>query len=130
MSDVEALSSAKLPRPRFRYSPLIRAGDFYKTAGMVALSPETGSLESGGAGAETARILANLVAALPDFGLTLDHLVGATIFTTDFERFPQINEAWNQVFTDEQRPPARTAVGVSRLPLNATVEMEFLFYKR
>lgn len=130
MSDIEALSSQHLPRPRFRYSPLIRAGDFYKTAGMIALRADTGILESGGAKAETARILANLTAALPDFGLSIEDLVSATIFTTRFEDFAGINDAWNDVFTADRRAPARTAVGVSRLPLDAAVEMEFWFYKR
>ena len=111
---VEALSSDNLPAPRFRYSALVKAGPFYKTAGMIALDTQTGELEPGGAGAETAKILANLVGALPDFGLTLDDLYSATIFTTDFAAFPDINSAWEAVFTPDQRPPARTALGVSR----------------
>ena len=130
MSDIEALSSERLPRPHFRYSPLIRAGDLYKSAGMIALIPETGTLERGDAKAQTARILTNLTNALPDFGLSLDDLMSATIYTTRFEEFAGINEAWNEVFTTERRAPTRTAVGVHKLPLDAVVEMEFWFYKR
>ena len=126
---IEALSSARLPAPRFRYSPLIKAGPFYKTAGMIGLDQATGALEPGGAGAEAARILKNLTAAMPDFGLGLDDLVSANIYTTEFARFPDINTAWEAVFTPEQRPPARSAMGVVALPLGAAVEMDFLFYR-
>ena len=127
---IEALSSDNLPAPRFRYSPLVKAGPFYKTAGMLALNKQTGQLEAGGAGAETARIISNLLDALPDFGLSLDDLVSATIFTTQMDRFPDINKAWEAVFGADMRLPARTAIGVSALPLNAAVEMEFWFYRQ
>ena len=126
---IEALSSENLPAPRFRYSPLVKAGPFYKTAGMIALNKETGQLEPGGAGPETARILSNLLEALPDFGLSLDDLVSATIFTTQMDRFPEINKSWEAVFSADTRLPARSAVGATALPLNAAVEMEFWFYK-
>ena len=126
---IESLSSEKLPRPRFRYSPLIKSGPWYKTAGMIALDRDSGTLEPGGAGAETAKILNNLLEALPDFDLSLGDLVSATIYTTDFDQFPAINTAWEAVFSTDMRLPARTAVGVSALPLNAAVEMEFTFYK-
>lgn len=129
MKMIEALSSVNLPAPRFRYSPLVKAGPFYKTAGMIALDKDNGELESGGAGAETGKILNNLLQALPDFGLTLAELVSATIYTTQFDQFPAINQAWESVFTEDIRAPARTALGVSALPLGATVEIEFMFYK-
>ncbi len=125
---IEALSSTNLPAPRFRYSPLVKAGPFYKTAGMIALDKDSGELESGGAGPEAAKILANLIAALPDFSLSLEHMVSATIYTTDFTEFPAINVAWEDVFTEDIQAPARTSIGVSALPLRATVEIEFIFY--
>ena len=126
---IEALSSENLPAPRFRYSPLVKSGPYYKTAGMIALDKDSGELEPGGAGPETAKILKNLLEALPDFNLSLDDLVSATIYTTRFDQFPAINQAWEAVFTEDIRLPARTSIGVNALPLNATVEMEFLFYK-
>ena len=58
---IESLSSKNLPAPRFRYSPLVKSGPFYKTAGMIALDKDSGELEPGGAGPETAKILKNLL---------------------------------------------------------------------
>jgi 2-iminobutanoate/2-iminopropanoate deaminase len=126
---IEALSSANLPAPRFRYSPLVKSGPFYQTAGMIALDKDSGELEAGGAGAETRKILRNLTGALADFGLTLEHLLSATIYTTDFANFPAINDAWETVILADSRLPARTSIGVNALPLGATVEIEFRFYK-
>ncbi|MGR8950532.1 MAG: RidA family protein [Gammaproteobacteria bacterium] len=126
---IEALSSKNLPAPRFRYAPLVKSGPFYQTAGMIALDVASGEIESGGAGAETAKILDNLQAALPDFNLSLEDLISATIYTTDFASFPAINEAWEAVFAADSRLPARTSIGVAALPLGALVEMEFRFYK-
>lgn len=123
------LTSPTLPQPRFRYSPCVRIGSTYQTAGMIALDPATGTLEPGGPGAETKRILENLLAALPDFGLSLNDLLIARIFTTRFDAFPEINAAWEAVFTDDMVPPARTSVGVAALPLDASVEIEFTFQK-
>ena len=45
------------------------------------------------------------------------------------DQFPDINRAWEAVFKQDSRLPARAAIGVNALPINATVEMEFLFYK-
>ena len=127
---IKALSSKNLPAPRFRYSPLVKSGPFHKTAGMIALDKDSGELEPGGAGPETAKILNNLMEALPDFGLSLDDLFSVTIYTTRFDQFPEINKSWEAVISADMRLPARTAVGVNALPINAAVEMEFWFYKQ
>ena len=126
---IQSLSSKNLPAPRFRYSPLVKAGPIYKTAGMIALDKDSGQLETGGVGAETTKILANLLGALPDFGLTLGDLVSANIYTTRMDQFAEVTRAWEAVFPQDTRPPARTSVGVSALPLGASVEIEFMFYR-
>jgi len=126
--NITALQSPRLPKPRFLYSPVVKAGPWFTFSGMVALDATSGKLEPGGPGAETAKILQNLTSALPDFGLSLSDLVQARIYTTRFDEFPAINAAWEKTFAASNRPPARTSVGVAALPLGASVEMEFVFY--
>ena len=118
-----------LPAPKFRYSPCVKAGPFYHMAGMIALDPATGTLEAGGPYNETRRILQNILIAAQSLQLQLTDLVTATIYTTRFEEFAAINRAWEEVFTAAVPPPARTSIGVAALPLGATVEIEFRFYK-
>ncbi len=127
---VESLLSKKLTAPKFKYSQLVKAGPHYYCSGLIALDNETGELISGGVGKETEVILANLQLLMEEFNLTWSHLAFARVFTSDFEHFSEFNTAWEQVFNNlEVSPPARSSVGVSTLPLNATIEIEFTFYK-
>jgi 2-iminobutanoate/2-iminopropanoate deaminase len=126
--NITAPQSPRLPKPRFLYSPVVKAGPWLIFSGMVALDATSGKLETGGPGSETAKILENLTAALPDFGLSLSNLVQARIYTSRFDEFPAINTEWEKSFASSNRPPARTSVGVAALPLGASVEMEFVFY--
>lgn len=113
--------------PKFRYSPAVRMGPFVKTAGMVGLSPETGELVMGGAGAEFRQILENLNSLVAENDLP-GVPMSATIYCTAFHRFREINEIWDAHFAGEPALPARSAVGVSQLPIGAQVEADFLFY--
>lgn len=124
----EIITFKNLPAPRFRYSPCVKTGPFYEFAGMIGLGTE-GKLNSGGVSGETRQILTNLLIAAGEIGLSLQNLVSATIYTTRFEEFPAINKVWEEFFSEDVPPPARTSVGVAALPLNATVEMSFRFYK-
>ena len=126
---IRALSSTALPQPRFRYTPVIQAGPWYIFSGMVALDSRTGALEPGGPGSEMAKILANVTGALPELGLKLAELATVRIFTTRLDQFPAINTARENWLSDHSPPPARSAVGVAALPLGASVEVEFAFYK-
>lgn len=116
--------SGVLPAPRFRYSPVVCAGPFVFVSGMVGLDAATGALAAGGAGPEAARILANLKLLLDEQGWSLEQIVVARIFCSDFAAFAEVNAAWEECFAGTV-PPARTSVGVSALPLGAAVEMEF-----
>jgi 2-iminobutanoate/2-iminopropanoate deaminase len=117
-----------LPAPRFRYSQCVKAGPFLHMAGMIGSDPKTGQLAPGGPYAETKQILANLAAAARELGVSFADLVSVNIYTTRFDEFPAINKAWEEVFGDDLRPPARTSVGVAALPAGATVEIESRFY--
>jgi 2-iminobutanoate/2-iminopropanoate deaminase len=124
----ELITSSHIPAPRFRYTPCVKSGAAGFVSGMVALDPDTGALVQGGVGPQARRILDNLLLALPDYGFALDELCLARIYTTQMERFTEINVAWENVFASTS-PPARTSVGVVALPLGAEVEMEFFFMK-
>jgi 2-iminobutanoate/2-iminopropanoate deaminase len=125
----QVLSSSHLPRPRFFYSPVVKTGPWTLVSGMIALDVATGALETGGPAAETRKILDNLKAALPDLDLEITDLCRARIYTTRFDAFPAINDAWTAALDGVTNPPARTSLGVSALPLGASVEIEFDFFK-
>ncbi len=124
----ELISFKSTPSPRFRYTPCVKTGPFYEFSGMIGLSPD-GKLAQGGVEGETRQILTNMVSAAKEIHLGLDHLASVNIFTTRFEEFPTINKVWEEFFTQDIPPPARTSIGVAALPLGATVEMSFRFYR-
>lgn len=120
------IASQALPRPRFRYSPVVRVGPLVFVSGMVALDPVGGGLVDGDAGVQTTRILDNLGALMKEQGWDFQQLVLARIYCVDFAAFGLVNQAWEAFFAGHE-PPARTSVGVAALPLGALVEIEFQF---
>jgi len=125
----ENLHSTKLVAPKFKYTPCVKTGPFYHFSGMVGLDPKTGAMATGGVYGESAMILANMYTFASELLLDLNHLASAHIYTTKMNEFADINRAWEEVFSGEVGPPARTSVGVAALPVGALVEMEFMFYK-
>lgn len=124
----ELITFKSTPAPKFRYSPCVKTGPFYEFSGMVGLTKE-GKLANGGVEGETRQILFNMVSAASELGLKVTDMVVANIFTTKFEEFPVINKVWEEIFTEDVPPPARTSLGVAALPLGSLVEMSFRFYK-
>ena len=124
----ELINFKSTPAPRFRYTPCVKTGPFYEFSGMIGLGTD-GKLAPGGVEAETRQILRNMISAAKEVDLNLLHLTSVNIFTTRFDEFPIINKVWEEFFTSDVPPPARTSVGVAALPLGSTVEMAFRFYR-
>ncbi len=76
----------------------------------------------GGVGAETRQALANLEALLAGEGASLAHVVKTTVFLRHITDYPAMNDAYVAVFGDHR--PARSAVAVAAIPLDALVEVE------
>lgn len=115
------------PAPHFKYSPVVRAGQFIFVSGMVGLDPETGNLIPGGLATESKRIFDNLQNICFELDISIDQLMLARVYCSDFSLFPAFNDVWNEFFK-ERVPPARTSVGNVALPLGALIEMEFQLF--
>lgn len=103
------------------YSQAVTVGNLVYTAGQVGMDPETGDLCLG-TKAQTEQAMKNLQAVLEAAGTGLEHVVKTTIFMADISDYQQINDIYSGFFEDA--PPARSAVEVARLPLEARVEIE------
>ena len=102
------------------YTPVVRAGDWLVVSGQVGI--RDGKLISGGTSDQLRQALANLRALLEAEGAGLDRVVKTTVFLRHMSDYPAMNEAYTEVFGDHR--PARSAIGVAELPLNALVEVE------
>jgi 2-iminobutanoate/2-iminopropanoate deaminase len=104
------------------YSQAIRHGNVLWCSGALPLDPATGELVGDSPAAETTRCLANLQAICRAAGTELARAVRMTIYTTQLERFAEVNEAYGAFF--EADPPARVTIGVAALPKDAHVEID------
>jgi 2-iminobutanoate/2-iminopropanoate deaminase len=104
------------------YSQAITAGGLVWVSGQIALDPESGQLVEGGIEAETTQVMKNLQAVLEAAGSGLERIVKATIYLTDLGDFEAVNEVYGSCFAHS--PPARVCIEVSRLPREASVEID------
>lgn len=109
------------------YSQAVRVGDFIYTSGQVALDPATGQIVSGGIEAQTTRALENLKAVLEAAGSSLGQVFKTTVFLKDMNDFAAMNAIYGKYLAPEGAvAPARSTVGVARLPKDALVEIEII----
>ncbi len=126
----KAQISQNLAKPAFKYSHVTQVGAHYYMSGLLAQDRQTGALMGDTAGDQAVKILENLQVLMNEFQLGFEHLAIARIFTTQMDKFAEINAAWEQLFNNiSEAPPARTSIGVAALPMGAKVEIEFTFYK-
>jgi 2-iminobutanoate/2-iminopropanoate deaminase len=104
------------------YSVGVKIGDFVYTAGQLGIDPAIGSFVEGGIEAQTRQALKNLKAVLEAAGSSLENVVKTTVFLRDMDEFAAMNGVYAEFFTENF--PARSAVQVARLPLDAAVEIE------
>lgn len=111
--------------PAGPYTPIVRAGDWLVCSGQVGLVD--GKLADGGLKGELVQALRNLEVLLQYEGAELSDVTKTTVFLGHMSDYAAMNEAYTEVFGDHR--PARSAVGVSALPLGALVEVEAWAYK-
>ena len=119
--------SDKAPAALGPYSHAVEANGILFVSGQVPLVPETGAIAEGGIQAQTKQSLANIDAILKESGYTKYDVVKATIFISDMNEFPVINEVYGEYF--ESHKPARATVEVARLPKDVGVEIEVIAIK-
>lgn len=127
MAERRVIQTDAAPAAVGPYSQAILSGDLLFSAGQIPLDPKTMTLVEGDIQVQTRRVLDNLEAVLTAAGLTWSNVVKMTVFLADMDDFKAVNEVYATVFGDD--PPARSAVQVARLPLDARIEMEMIARK-
>lgn len=110
------------------YSHYVDGGDGYVfITGQIGMTPGDDNapipqdMES-----ETRRTMDNLIIILKDAGLTLDDVVAARVFLTEFERdYERMNKVYRSYFKPG-RLPARTCIGVTALARGGKLEIDFI----
>lgn len=112
----------RAPKAIGPYSQAIQAGNLLFLSGQIPLDPVSGDLVKGDIREQTRRVLENLKGVLESQHLGMEDVVKVTIFLKDMGNFSQVNEVYATYFPST--PPARSTVGVDRLPRDADIEIE------
>ncbi len=118
----EVISTKKAPGAVGPYSQGVKCGGMVYTAGQIALHPETGQMVEGGIKEQTHQVFANLKAVLEAAGTSLENVVKTTVFIVNMDEFGDVNEVYGEYF--DEGFPARSCIEISRLPMDALVEIE------
>jgi len=119
------IATDKAPKAIGPYSQAVRAGNLLFISGQLPLDPQTMEFVAGGVTEQTRRVLANIAAILEEAGSSMAHVVKTTVMLKDMadaSAFKAMNQAYAEFFPTA--PPARSTFQVSRLPLDAMVEIE------
>ena len=116
------ISTKAAPAAIGPYSQGIKSQGLLFCSGQIAIDPATGALVEGGIEAQTKRACENVMALLKEAGVEPSSVVKTTVFITDMNDFPKVNEIYASFFAEPF--PARSCVGVASLPKGALVEIE------
>ena len=110
--------TTKLP-----FSTAVRVESMLYLSGQLGIDATTGRLVPGGIEAETDQALKNIEQVLLSLRSNKQHIIRCEVFLADFEEFASMNRAYANFF-DGDDLPARSAVAVSGMALDARVEIQ------
>ncbi len=116
------ITTDKAPQAIGTYSQAVKVGNTVYLSGQIPLEPATMQLLEGDMRSQIVRVFENLKAIATAAGGSLADIVKLTVYLTDLNHFPLVNEVMAAYFKEPY--PARAAVGVAQLPKGATVEMD------
>lgn len=105
-------------------SEAVRAGDFLFVLGMCGFDDD-GSIIKGGVGAETDRIMKDLIDVLARADTDLSRIAKVNVYLTSADDFDAFNAVYATYFPGNK--PARIGV-VAGMTVNARIEMDFTAY--
>ncbi|MBW4801754.1 Rid family detoxifying hydrolase [Loigolactobacillus coryniformis] len=104
------------------YATYRRYHDLIFVSGQLPIDPATGKLVIGNIYDQACQSLKNTEAILSQEGCHLDDILKVTVYLTDLANFAELNRAFTDVLG---KPfPARTAVEISKLPMDGQIEIE------
>lgn len=121
------INTPNAPAPIGPYSQAVLSNDILYVSGQIAINPQTNDLMINSVQEETHQVMSNLSAVLSAAGLTFHDVVKTTIFLSDMDLFPVVNEIYGSNFSSDF--PARETVAVAGLPKGVNVEISLIAVK-
>lgn len=121
---MHSISTEKAPAAIGPYSQGVVVNGLLFASGQIALSPETGELVGSTIEEQAEQVMKNVGALLTAAGTDFDHVVKTTCFLKDIADFAKFNAVYAKSFGEKL--PARSAVGIDKLPKGALIEVEVI----
>lgn len=121
---MHSISTEKAPAAIGPYSQGVVVNGLLFASGQIALSPETGELVGSTIEEQAEQVMKNVGALLTAAGTDFDHVVKTTCFLEDIADFAKFNVVYAKSFGEKL--PARSAVGIDKLPKGALIEVEVI----
>jgi len=128
MVAIGEISTKKAPAAIGPYSQGTEINGFIFVSGQLPIDPATGQMVEKNIRCQTDRVIDNIAAILRAAGSDLTKVMRCDVFLKDMNDFKEMNEVYASKFTTSPKP-ARQAVQVARLPLDAMVEISCIAYK-
>ncbi|SER37217.1 RidA family protein [Natrinema salaciae] len=106
------------------FSQAVRDGDRLYVSGQGPVDPESGEIVGGDISAQTRATMENIETVLEAGNSSLENVVKTTVFVTDMDDYEDVNAVYERYVTEPY--PARSAVEVSRLPIDIGVEIDVI----
>ncbi len=119
-----AISTPHAPTPAGHYSQAVVHRGVVYVAGQLPIDPADPSRPPGDVAEQTERALRNVEAILVAAGSSLGQLLSVTVYVTDIDHWPTVNEVYARLLRDHR--PARAVVPVSTLHHGYAIEIQAL----
>ncbi|MCK5822285.1 MAG: Rid family detoxifying hydrolase [Bacteroidales bacterium] len=116
------------PKPVAPYSPSVMVNGTLYLSGQIPIVPETKEMIKDDIKKATRQCMDNLGVLLKQHDMDHEDLVMVNIYMTDMDNYGAINEVYAKFFPNKKFP-ARAAIQIGRLPLDAIVEISGIAVK-
>lgn len=125
---IQKIETADAPKAIGPYSQAIETKDLVFISGQIPIDPKVGKIEETTIEGQTRQVLANIEAILTAADLSWEAVVKTEVFLQDMNDFQKINALYAEKFPHDIKP-ARQAIQVARLPLDALIEISCIAIK-
>lgn len=109
------------PAPIGPYSQAVVKNDTLYVSGQIPLDPFSGEKIFENIKSATAQVMQNIEALVKTADFKMDNIVKCSIFLKNLDDFTAVNAVYETYFQED--PPARETIQVSKLPLDAPIEI-------
>ncbi|CAF1236317.1 unnamed protein product [Adineta steineri] len=125
----KVINTPDAPAPVAPFNQAIQINYMLYLTGQIAIDPKTGHMVSGDIRDQTYQVLRNLEAVLNAAESSVEQLAHCLIMLANIEQdYETVNKIYSEWFKSPEFYPARSSIGVAKLPFNASVAIECQAY--